>query len=43
MFRFKFQQNRILNEEFVFWKKQGGGGGKVTPNHKFESQFSLVN
>ena len=25
MFRFKFQQNQTLNEEFDFWRKEGGG------------------
>ena len=30
MFRLKFQQNRILNEEFDFWRREGeeeGGHG----------------
>ena len=31
-FRFKFQQNRIINEEFDFWR-EGGQGDRI---HKFE-------
>ena len=31
----KFQENRIINEEFDFWR----GGGKVTPIHKFNVNY----
>ena len=40
MFRFKFQQNRILNEEFDFWKGEGGGQGDSIL--KFEYELFLV-
>ena len=33
MFCFKFQQNRIINEELDFWR--GGGDGKGTSIYKF--------
>ena len=35
MLRFKFQQNRTINEEFDFWEVKGaGGGGERFPEFK---------
>ena len=38
----RFQQNRIINEEFDFLSG-GGGGDKGTPIYEFSSQLLLVN
>ena len=37
---FKFQQNRIINEEFDL---EEGGGGQGDPIHKFECRLLLIN
>ena len=42
---FKFQQNRIINEEFHFFEgggEEGPPGGKGAPIHKFLTKLLLV-
>ena len=41
MLCFKFQQNRIINEEFNYFEE--GPAGKGAPIHNFLSQSLLVN
>ena len=39
----KFHQNRLVNEEFDFFREGGLTGGNGAPIHKFISELLLVN